>query len=136
MNVRRRPRTRLFHQPMRGQAMAEFAVVAPIFILLVTAIFLGWLYVWRGAAVDFGLFAGAVSAGAYSGPQTDRALKPVLWDDLKGAFEFQQDPGRQAAGARIRFEQSGPGPWGLIWVERHRGTITFYFWRFYPGPNP
>ncbi len=120
-------------KPLRAQAAAEFAVVAPVLILLIAAIFLGWLYVWRGAAVDLGLFYGAIGASSYSGPK-DRASQVIPFQDLRDAVKTSRRGTR--AEARVRVVHQGPGPWGLVWVERHFGKVTFYLWKFYPGPEP
>ena len=117
----------------RGQAMTEFALVAPLLFLVVAAIFLAFLYAWRTFNADWMLFASGVAQGVYQEPHGEVSLVAAVWDDLKQAVQLGIE-GR-AATSEMRLQRRATGPWGLLIEERQRGRTVFFLWRFYPGPE-
>lgn len=120
-------------RPLRGQAMAEFAVVAPVVLMVLAAVFLIFVYAWRSFNTDWLLFATGTATGVYGGPRTDEALGAAAWADLKEAV--QSYVGGREAGASIRLHRRASAPAGLLVEEWQRGATVFYLWRFYPGPE-
>ena len=118
---------------LRGQAMAEFAVVAPVVLMVLAAVFLIFVYAWRSFNVDWLLFATGTAAGVYDGPRAEEALGAAAWQDLKEAVQVRL--GDRQAGASVRLHRVGRAPAGLLIEEWQRGATVFYLWRFYPGPE-
>ena len=121
---------------VRAQALAEFALVAPLILLLLSAVFFAYLYAWHAFTVDWALFTGGVTAGHYQSPGPGQGLSAVIWRDLQDAFSFQVDAQRRQVLGRVTYRRVTSGPLGVLVEERHRGEVTFYLWRFYPGPQP
>jgi len=125
--------SRVRRRGFRGQAMTEFALVAPLLFLVVAAVFLAFLYAWRTFNTDWLLFASGVAQGVYETPRGEQSLAAAVWDDLKQAVRLGAE-GRTAEAA-IRLKRRGVGPWGLLVEERQAGRTVFFLWRFYPGPE-
>ena len=53
-----------------GQAMAEFALMIPVLILLLFGMTFAAFYAFRSAAVDWGVFVTGVATGSYNTPAT------------------------------------------------------------------
>ncbi len=113
--------------------MTEFALVAPLLFLVISSIFLIFLYAWRTFNADWLLFASGVAQGVYQTPHGDSSLLAAAWDDLKQAVQLGTE--NRAATAEIRLERRAIGPWGLLIEERQNGRTVFFLWRFYPGPD-
>ena len=120
------------HKKQRGQASAEFAIVAPVMLALIAMIFLSFMYLWRTANADWGLFASGVATGSYDGPRSAAAMRGV-WDDLRPAFSWGQEG--HSVSARMGFSREVSGYQGIALMEVHRGQVYFRLWRFYPGPG-
>lgn len=118
---------------LRGQAMAEFAVVAPVVLMVLAAVFLIFVYAWRAFNVDWLLFATGTAAGVYGGPHAQEALGAAAWSDLREAVQVRI--GDRQVGASIRMHRRASAPAGLLIEEWQRGATVFYLWRFYPGPE-
>lgn len=118
-----------------GQAAAEFALAAPVMILLLFGVTLSAFYAFRAAAADWGVFVTGVAEGAYKVPASGQARGTVAWPDIAGAIGTAGLGGdeRQVT-SRIDFRSIRTWVFGLKLDEMHRGTAFFRLWRFYPGP--
>jgi hypothetical protein len=117
----------------RGQAMAEFALMLPVLILLLFGMTFAAFYAFRASAVDWGVFVTGVASGAYNTPASAQARQSVLWPDLEERIRTAQ-PGPRQVRSRISVEDTRPWVFGLRLVEAQRAAATFRLWRFYPGP--
>ena len=119
----------------RGQAMAEFALAAPVLILLLFGMTLTMFYAFRTAAADWGVFITGVAEGAYNAPATGQVLDSVTWTDIRSALSTSQlgDDERQVQ-SQIQLVTSRPWAFGLTLTEAQQGQSFFRLWRFYPGP--
>jgi hypothetical protein len=61
-----------------GQALAEFALMIPVLILLLFGMTFAAFYAFRSAAVDWGVFVTGVARGSYNTPATGQARESVL----------------------------------------------------------
>ena len=113
--------------------MAEFAMAAPVILMLIAMIFLSFMYLWRTANADWGLFASGVATGSYDGPRSAASLKGV-WEDLRPAFSWGVE-GPYSVTAQMDFSRRVAGMQGIALMEVHRGRVYFRLWRFYPGPR-
>ena len=59
----------------RGQAMAEFALMIPVLILLLFGMTFAAFYAFRSASTDWGVFITGVATGSYNTPATEQARK-------------------------------------------------------------
>ena len=57
----------------KGQALAEFAFVMPILILLLFGMTFAAFYAFRSASTDWGVFTTGVASGSYATPMTEHA---------------------------------------------------------------
>jgi hypothetical protein len=119
----------------RGQAMAEFAFVMPILVLLMTGMIMAGMYAFRAAAADWGVFITGVAAGTYNSPADNLAQKDVLWGDIRERISTGSDAPRRVRSS-ITIEDSHPWVFGINLIEAQRGKNNFRLWRFYPGPPP
>ena len=72
------PRKRERGQALRhssGQALAEFAMMIPVLILLLFGMTFAAFYAFRTAAVDWGVFVTGVARGSYNTPATGQARR-------------------------------------------------------------
>ena len=132
------PRKRERGQALRrcsGQALAEFALMIPILILLLFGMTFAAFYAFRSAAVDWGVFVTGVARGSYNTPATGQARESVLWPDLEDRIGVSQSGPRQVS-SRVSVEDSRDWVFGIRLVEAQRASTTFRLWRFYPGPPP
>ena len=123
----------MLRRKVKGQAALEFAVAAPVLLLLIAMIFMAFMYLWRTANADWGLFAPGVATGSYDGP---RSAVPMcgMWEDLRPAFSWGQEG--KSASAQLSFVRHRvSGLHGIALLEIHRGKVYFRLWRFYPGPE-
>jgi hypothetical protein len=120
---------------VKGQAMAEFALVTPVLILLFFGMTLAAFYVFRAGAADWGVFIAGVASGAYQTPATDMALDSVAWPDIRAGISAGFVEDRQVR-SRIAIEDYHPWVYGLTLIEAQRAAAFFRQWRFYPGPPP
>jgi len=118
----------------KGQAMAEFAVAAPVILMLLIGIFLAFFYLWRTANADWGLFAAGAATGSYGAPRSQVPMRS-LWEDLRPAFSFSEAPAGKSVSAHIGYSRKVEGFQGIALMEIHRGRAYFRLWRFYPGPE-
>ena len=123
------------HPCEAGQALAEFALMIPVLILLLFGMTFAALYAFRSAAVDWGVFVTGVATGSYNTPATGQARESVLWPDLADRINASQNGPRQVR-SLISVEDSRNWVFGIRLVEAQRASITFRLWRFYPGPPP
>jgi len=119
----------------RGQTMAEFALVAPLLVLLFFGLTYAAFYGFRAAAADWGLFITGVAEGAYESPAAGQARLSVPWPDLRSAL----GSGPLAESTRqVRSQVSVVNSYPLAgWInlaEAHEGSTFFRLWRFYAGP--
>jgi hypothetical protein len=119
----------------RGQAMAEFALVMPILVLLMVGMIMAGMYAFRAAAADWGVFITGVAAGTYNTPADSVAQKDVLWADIREQISTGSDAPRRVRSS-ISIEDSHPWVFGMNLIEAQRGKNNFRMWRFYPGPPP
>jgi hypothetical protein len=115
--------------------MAEFALAAPVLILLLFGLTLAAFYAFRAAAADLGVFVTGVAEGAYKAPASGQARASVAWPDIAGEIRTAGlgDEERQVRSG-IDFSSVRSWVYGLKLDETHRGTAFFRLWRFYPGP--
>ena len=118
-----------------GQAMAEFALVMPILILLMFGMTFAAFYAFRSAATDWGVFITGVASGSYNTPATEHARDNVLWPDLADRINAGQTGPRQVR-SLISVEDSHNWIFGIRLIEAQRAETNFRLWRFYPGPPP
>ncbi len=118
----------------KGQAMAEFAMVLPALLLLLSGMFLAGFYAFRAAAADWGVFITGVSAGAYPAQADDWARLSVVWPDIRERLTVEMDASSRQARSRIAIQDTRPWMFGIELVEAQRGIGVFRLWRFYPGP--
>jgi len=123
------------HRDFAGQALAEFALMIPVLILLLFGMTFAAFYAFRSAAVDWGVFVTGVATGSYNTPATGQARKSVLWPDLEERIGASQSGPRQVR-SLISVEDSRDWVFGIRLVEAQRASTTFRLWRFYPGPPP
>lgn len=126
----RRPTSR-----QKGQTMAEFALVAPILILLLFGMTYAAFYAFRAASADWGVFITGVATGAYNNPAVGQARQSVLWPDLRARLQTAHAGPRQVR-SQINVEDSRKWLFGIRLIETQRGENFFRLWRFYPGPPP
>ena len=119
----------------RGQAMAEFAIVAPIITALLVGVFFAFVYLWRTANVDWALFASGAATGSYGGSRAQVPLQGVVFNSLQGSFRTGANPNRGTVSAQVGFSRRVAGPMGFALMEVQRGQVVFRLWRFYPGPD-
>lgn len=118
----------------KGQATAEFALVLPALLLLLSGMLLAGIYAFRAASADWGVFITGVTAGAYPAPVDGRARLSVAWPDIRDRLGVELDANSRQARSRIAIQDTHPWVFGVELVEAQRGTGVFRLWRFYPGP--
>ena len=118
----------------RGQAMAEFALVLPALLLLLSGMLLAGFYAFRAAAADWGVFIGGVTGGAYPASADSQARLSVAWPDIRDRLAVELDSASRLARSRIAIQDPHPWIFGLELIEAQRGRGVFRLWRFYPGP--
>ena len=123
----------MFRLKEKGQAMAEFALMVPVLILLLFGMSFAALYAFRASAVDWGVFITAVASGSYNTPATGQASQSELWPDLRDRIGTGQSGPRQVR-SLISVEDSSNWVFGIHLVEAQRASAYFRLWRFYPGP--
>lgn len=117
----------------KGQAMAEFALMIPVLILLLFGMTFAAFYAFRSASVDWGVFITGVASGSYNTPATDLASESVLWPDLSSRIDSGPGGSRQVR-SLISVEDSRDWIFGIRLLEAQRAETFFRLWRFYPGP--
>jgi hypothetical protein len=115
----------------KGQAMAEFALMIPILILLLFGMTFAAFYAFRASAVDWGVFITGVASGSYDTPA--QAESSELWPDLRERIGTGQSGARQVR-SLISVEDSRNWVFGIRLLEAERASAFFRMWRFYPGP--
>jgi len=118
-----------------GQAMAEFALMIPVLILLLFGMTFAAFYAFRSASTDWGVFITGVAIGSYNTPVTEHARDNVLWPDLADRINGGQSGPRQVR-SLISVEDSHDWVFGIRLTEAQRAATNFRLWRFYPGPPP
>ena len=117
----------------KGQAMAEFALMIPVLILLLFGMTFAAFYAFRSASTNWGVFITGVATGSYDTPATEQARNAVLWPDLANRLQAGESGPRQVR-SRISVEDSRDWVFGIHLVEAQRSATYFRLWRFYPGP--
>ena len=117
----------------KGQALAEFAFVMPILILLLFGMTFAAFYAFRSASTDWGVFITGVASGSYDTPMTEHARENVLWPDLAHRINAGESGPRQVR-SLISVEDSRSWIFGIRLTEAQRAANYFRLWRFYPGP--
>jgi hypothetical protein len=117
----------------KGQAMAEFALMVPVLILLLFGMSFAALYAFRASAVDWGLFITGVASGSYNTPATGQASGSELWPDIRDRIGTGQSGPRQVRSV-ISVEDTQNWVFGIHLTEAQRAAAYFRLWRFYPGP--
>jgi hypothetical protein len=115
----------------KGQAMAEFALMIPILILLLFGMTFAAFYAFRASAVDWGVFITGVASGSYDKPA--QATSSELWPDLRERIGTGPGGARQVR-SLISVEDSRAWVFGIRLLEAERASAFFRLWRFYPGP--
>jgi hypothetical protein len=123
----------MFCRKEKGQAMAEFALMIPVLILLLFGMTFAAFYAFRSASTDWGVFITGVATGSYNTPATEDARDAVLWPDLADRLQAGESGPRQVR-SMISVEDSRDWVFGIRLVEAHRSSTYFRLWRFYPGP--
>ena len=117
-----------------GQAMAEFALVMPVLVLIFFGLaFAGW-YGYRSAASDWGVFISGVARGSYNTPADPNAS--ILWSDIRSSISVGEDLSHRMVHSRIDIARSRNWLYGIVLNETQKGRTYFRLWRFYPGPPP
>jgi hypothetical protein len=119
----------------KGQAMAEFALMIPVLILLIFGMTFAAFYAFRSASTDWGVFVTGIASGSYTTPATEHARVNVLWPDLADQIKAGQNGPRQVR-SLISVEDSRNWVFGIHLIEAQRAATYFRLWRFYPGPPP
>ena len=118
-----------------GQSTAEFALAAPVLILLFFGLTLSAFYAFRAAAADWGVFITGVAAGTYASPATGLARNTIVWPDIAEAIQAASlGQGQRQVRSGIRITSNREWVFGLTLVETHRASAFFRLWRFYAGP--
>ena len=135
-SVNTKPVMSVFALPtsLNGQALAEFALVLPALLLLLSGVLLAGFYAFRAAAADWGTFITGVTAGAYPAPADDQTRLSVAWPDIRDRLAVELDANSRQARSRIAIQDTRSWLFGLELMEAQRGTGVFRLWRFYPGP--
>ncbi len=123
----------MFRLKEKGQAMAEFALMIPVLILLLFGMTFAAFYAFRSASVDWGVFITGVATGSYNTPATGIASESVLWPDLSSRIDSGPGGSRQVR-SLISVEDSRDWVFGIHLLEAQRAETFFRLWRFYPGP--
>ncbi len=123
----------MFRVKEKGQAMAEFALVIPVLILLLFGMTFAAFYAFRSASVDWGVFITGVASGSYNTPATGLASQSELWPDLRDRIDAGPGGSRQVR-SLILVEDSRDWVFGIRLLEAQRAETFFRLWRFYPGP--
>lgn len=120
----------------RGQSMAEFAMVMPVLVLLVTGLIMSGFYAFRSTEVDFRVFMAAEAEssyidhfGAWREVITNRTWKD-LWNygGSRDAQRLRRSLG--AYGGHTREYTIS----GFTFRESHQQTVEVRSWAFYAGP--
>jgi hypothetical protein len=119
----------------KGQAMAEFALILPVLILLLFGMTFAAFYAFRAASADWGVFLLGVASGSYNTPVTEQARTSVLWPDLAEQIQAGPTAPRQVR-SMIDVDDSREWIFGIQLQEAERAGAYFRLWRFYPGPPP
>ena len=114
-------------QSEKGQAMAEFALMVPLLILLLFGMTFAAFRAFRASAVDWGVFITGVASGSYNTPASEQ------WPDLRDRIGTGQSGPRQVR-SLISVEDSRNWVFGIRLIEAQRASAYFRLWRFYPGP--
>jgi hypothetical protein len=117
----------------KGQAMAEFALMIPVLILLLFGMTFAAFYAFRASAVDWGVFITGVAGGSYNTPATGQASQSELWPDLRDRIGTGPSGPRQVR-SLISVEDSHNWVFNIRLTESQRAAAYFRLWRFYPGP--
>jgi hypothetical protein len=114
--------------------MAEFAMVLPALLLVLSGMLLAGFYAFRAAATDWGVFITGVTAGAYPTQADGQARLSMVWPDIRERLTVELDASSRQARSRIAIQDTRPWVFGIELVEAQRGRGVFRLWRFYPGP--
>ena len=125
----------MFRWKEKGQAMAEFALILPVLILLLFGMTFAAFYAFRSASTNWGVFITGVAQGSYNIPATEKAKVSVLWPDLADRINASQSGTRQVR-SLIAVDDSRNWIFGIHLIEAQRAATYFRLWRFYPGPPP
>ena len=117
-----------------GQALAEFALVLPVLLLLLAGTLLAGIYAFRASAADWGIFITGVTAGSYPAPADGQARRSMVWPDIGRRLTVEVDSSSRQARSQISIQDAHPWMFGIQLVELQRGSGVFRLWRFYPGP--
>lgn len=119
----------------RGQTTAEFALVAPVLILLLFGLTLAAFYAFRAAAADWGIFVVGVAEGSFDGSAAHQARASVVWSDIASSL-ISSGTGIQTRQVRSEIMLTPSRPWvfDVVLKEHHRASAFFRLWRFYAGP--
>lgn len=114
--------------------MAEFALVAPVLILLLFGLTFASFYAFRAAASDWGVFITGVSAGSFGGSAAERARRSIVWQDIAAGFSTGPlAPHQRSVRSQIAVRNSGIWLFDVRPVELHQAATYFRWWQFYPG---
>jgi hypothetical protein len=125
----------MLHPKEKGQAMAEFALMLPVLILLLFGMTFAAFYAFRAASMNWGVFITGVASGSYNAAATEHARENILWPDLRDQLNAGESGPRQVR-SLITVEDSRDWIFGIHLQESQRAATYFRLWRFYPGPPP
>ena len=114
--------------------MAEFALAAPVLILLLFGMTLAGFYAFRAAAADWGIFITGAAEGSYASPATDQIRSSIAWGDIRGAIATGGSYGNRQVSSQIAITNAHPWVYGINLIEAHEASAYFRLWRFYAGP--
>ncbi|HSQ40063.1 MAG TPA: TadE/TadG family type IV pilus assembly protein, partial [Anaerolineales bacterium] len=103
-------------QSEKGQAMAEFALMIPILILLLFGMTFAAFYAFRASAVDWGVFITGVARGSYNTPASAQASESELWPELRDRIRTGQSGPRQVR-SMISVEDAREWVFGIRLLE-------------------
>jgi len=115
-----------------GQALAEFALVLPILVLLFFGMAFAAWYAFRATAADWAVFIAGVARGSYNTPAN--ADTSILWSDARSSISTGANLGDRQVNSRLEFNQERNWLYGIVLQEVHQARTNFRLWRFYPGP--
>lgn len=119
-------------QGQAGQALAEFALVLPILVLLFFGLAFAAWYAFRATSADWAVFISGVARGSYNTPASADAS--ILWSDLRSSVSTGTNMEDRQVNSRLGFNQEQNWLYGIGLQEVHQARTNFRLWRFYPGP--
>lgn len=121
------------HPSRRGQATTEFALVAPLVVLLGVGLGLGVLFALDTARTTTALVLGAREAAMAPLPETE-AVAARLSPALRQGLTFSWDYTTRTAQVSLRVSRAGPTVLDVVFSEVQSGDVATRLWHFFGGP--